>query len=61
MCPIQYQTFLVLLNPPDGALQSKVEKQHIHCYVKDYFDIENPADVSANLHYQVYVSKYFDA
>jgi hypothetical protein len=26
-CPIQYQTFLVLLDPPDGVFQSKVEKQ----------------------------------
>jgi hypothetical protein len=26
--------------------------------VKDYFDVENPAAVSANLHY--YVKGYFD-
>jgi hypothetical protein len=27
MCPIQFQSFLVLLNLPDGTFQSKVEKQ----------------------------------
>jgi hypothetical protein len=27
MCPIQYQSLLVLLDPPDGIFQSKVEKQ----------------------------------
>jgi hypothetical protein len=27
MCPIQYQSLLVLLDPPDGILQNKVEKQ----------------------------------
>jgi hypothetical protein len=26
MCPIQYQSLLVLLDPPDGIFQSKVEK-----------------------------------
>jgi hypothetical protein len=27
VCPIQFQPFLVLLDPPNGAFQSKVEKQ----------------------------------
>jgi hypothetical protein len=27
MCPIQYQSLLVLLDPPDGIFKSKVEKQ----------------------------------
>jgi hypothetical protein len=27
MCPIQFQPFLFLLDPPDGIFQSKVEKQ----------------------------------
>jgi hypothetical protein len=27
MCPIQYQSLLVLLDPPDRIFQSKVEKQ----------------------------------
>jgi hypothetical protein len=26
MCPIQYQSLLVLLDPPDGIVQSKAEK-----------------------------------
>jgi hypothetical protein len=27
MCPIQFQSFLVLLDPPDGMFLDKVEKQ----------------------------------
>jgi hypothetical protein len=27
VCSVQFQPFLVLLNPPDGVFQSKVEKQ----------------------------------
>jgi hypothetical protein len=27
ICLIQFQTFLVILDPPDGIFQSKVEKQ----------------------------------
>jgi hypothetical protein len=38
MCPIQYQSLLVLLDPPDGIFQSKVEKQ---CTVT-YFSISIP-------------------
>jgi hypothetical protein len=29
MCPIQHQSFLVLLDPPDGVLQSKVESNGV--------------------------------
>jgi uncharacterized protein YbbC (DUF1343 family) len=27
VCPIQFQAFLVLLDPPNGVFQSKAEKQ----------------------------------